>query len=302
MRAIKGPTTKEPISPEVQAYLDRVGGRQSVEGTFGASDYILGAFPLVRALGPAAKAVGRALGLTSTPGKIINKAGRSAEEVSKFEQGKKQLLDWYRSKDYSARAKAAGQSEDLGESLASRAESADITFIKSPRSKTGYHGVTSPGIPGIRKPKVKVAKDSYSFDLDNLAVHELGHVSIGDKVLDPKDFGAVLNSIPIPRPKASNIAKVAGKKNVKYYSDPDEIRQRALETLMYMKRSGRTWDDIVKDPWGLIDGPVSSPPPNSTASILKMYGDDAAGLAEFGNYLKKMLGLAALVSANKENE
>jgi hypothetical protein len=303
MKAIKGPTTKEPISPEVQAYLDRVGGRQSAESTFGASDYIMGAFPIMRVLGPAARAVGRALGVGSTSGKVINKAGRSAQDLEAFDKGKKQLMDWYRSNDYSARVKAAGQPEGLGERLASRGESADIVYLDKSAKSTGYTGAAFPGIPGFLKPKVKIAKSGSSAidDLENLAVHELGHVSIGEEIFTPKDIGAVLNSMPIPKPKPSNVAKAMGERNVKYYSDPNEMRQRALETLMYMKRSGRTWDDIVKDPWVTTSKGVEATP-HSTQRILDMYEGDAPGLAEFGDYLKKMLGLAALVEVNRERE
>ena len=39
------------------------GGSGAVENTFGPEDYILGAFPLARALSPAAKAIGKYLGL-----------------------------------------------------------------------------------------------------------------------------------------------------------------------------------------------------------------------------------------------
>ena len=58
------------------------GGSGSVQNVFGPEDYIMGAFPLMRALSPAAKAVGKYLGLGSkaakTPTKTMFKARQEA--------------------------------------------------------------------------------------------------------------------------------------------------------------------------------------------------------------------------------
>lgn len=69
----------------VKDYLDRVDPNRlgmGVENVFGPADYILGAFPLMRALSPAAKAVGKYLGLGSkaakTPTKTMFKARQEA--------------------------------------------------------------------------------------------------------------------------------------------------------------------------------------------------------------------------------
>ncbi len=55
-----------PGGDPVQDYLDRVDPNRlgvSVESTFGPMDYVMGAFPLGRVLSPAAKAVGKYLGV-----------------------------------------------------------------------------------------------------------------------------------------------------------------------------------------------------------------------------------------------
>jgi hypothetical protein len=55
-----------PGGDPVQDYLNRVDPNRlgmSVESTFGPMDYVMGSFPLGRALSPAAKAIGKYLGL-----------------------------------------------------------------------------------------------------------------------------------------------------------------------------------------------------------------------------------------------
>ena len=66
MRLKKLQNGGRPGGDPVQDYLDRVDPNRlgmSVESTFGPMDYVMGAFPLGRVLSPAAKAVGKYLGL-----------------------------------------------------------------------------------------------------------------------------------------------------------------------------------------------------------------------------------------------
>ena len=57
------------------------GGSGAVENTFGPEDYILGAFPLARALSPAARAIGKYLGLGKKAAPAASQSQRAIKEL-----------------------------------------------------------------------------------------------------------------------------------------------------------------------------------------------------------------------------
>jgi len=87
------------------------GGSGSVQNVFGPEDYIMGAFPLARALSPAAKAIAKYFGLGKKAGKKAGIRPGSPQDTYGIAQKIQREKDWLNSDAYvSRKMDATGQS------------------------------------------------------------------------------------------------------------------------------------------------------------------------------------------------
>jgi len=225
------------------------------------------------------------------PAKASMRALKRSPMGKDIEKGYDQLMDWFKSDDYKSRLRSVGQSTDLADDAVRRLEETDVNIAPSLDP-----GVDGRGVGPIQKGKRgKVEFREGAADAENLSVHEFGHRSNyadplpqGGRV-EGGDFSDIVAPPKILKPEGMS------DEAFKYYSDPDEIRSRGLETFMYMKRTGKSFDELVQ--MEEVGGWSRSQLPDGAQLMINMYKDTPKGLKRFSRYLDKMLAVPALVGA-----
>lgn len=228
------------------------------------------------------------------PAKASMKALKRSPMGKEIEKGYDQLMAWFKSDDYKNRLRGAGQSTDLADEAVRRLEETDVRTAPILLGRPDVDGYGRMPIQSGKRGAVAF-KDGAS-DVENLSVHEFGHRS-NYAELHPRtnarpegaDFSDLVAPPKLPKPEGMSDDLY------RYYSNPDEIRSRALETLMYMKRTGKSFDELVQ--MEEVGGWSRSQLPKGTQVMINIYKDTPKGLKRFNRYLNNMLAVPALVGA-----
>ena len=225
--------------------------------------------------------------IVETPAKAAIKKLKNSPMAKDIEKGFDQLVDWFSSDEYKLRLKSQGQSPDLADEAVRRLGETNVV-IKPDLPHDG-RGIG----PNVRGGKGYVEFKEGAPDVENLSVHEFGHRS---NYADPAPQGhryAGANFSDMVTPPQFIRPKHMSDGDFYYYSNPDEIRSRSLETLMYMKRTGKSFDEIVE--MEKIGGWSRDQLPPNTRLLISLYKDTPKGLRRFNSYLNKMLGVSVAV-------
>ena len=224
------------------------------------------------------------------PAKASMRALKRSPMGKDIEKGYDQLMSWFKSDDYKNRLRSVGQSTDLADDAVRRLEETDVYIEPSLGGVDGRGGGAM-----VKGGRGKVEFKEGASDAENLSVHEFGHRS---NYADPLPQGGRVEGgdfSDIVAPPKTLKPEGMSDEAFKYYSDPDEIRSRGLETLMYMKRTGKSFDELVH--MEELGGWSRSQLPDGAQLMINMYKDTPKGLKRFSRYLNRMLSVTALVGS-----
>jgi len=227
------------------------------------------------------------------PAKASMKALKRSPMGKEIEKGYDQLMAWYKSDDYKNRLRGKGLSTDLADEAVRRLEETDVSISSN---LGGSVLIDGKGVSPLQKGgRGRVTFREGAPDAENLSVHEFGHRS---NYTDPLPSGRGVEggdfSDLFAPPKLLKNEDMADD-FYRYHSNPDEIRSRALETLMYMKRTGKSFDELVQ--MEKVGGWSRDQLPRGTQVMISLYKDTPKGLKRFNRYLNHMLAVPALAGA-----
>ena len=252
--------------------------------------------------------------------KVYNSAYNPTEQhLENIEKGKNQLIDFYKSQEYNNRLqRELGLSYDEAlqyqNNLINAVNKTTPRFVQSgnfggleSHAMAYTKGENSQGtMLGIDFSKAGLERQ----DAPYLASHEYGHTSIYDS--KNKKILENLPKLNLDKETLENWTKwgiESGDKvyddMIRYYSNPDEARQRGLNTLIYAKNNNLSIDDIVNMPYSeVVSKNRSGEIPSDVMQLRQFYNQ-----SELKNYLKNLfsisgaalLGTGAALQNQKKN-
>ena len=227
----------------------------------------------------------------------------TAEQLVNVEAGKKRLLDFYGSNEYNKRLQDAlgisyDEALDYQNKLTDAVNRTKPRFVQS-RNLGTLESDAMAYTAGVDASGTRLAIDFSNTGLNRpdakyLASHEFGHTSLYDSKTQK-----LLENLPELKldPETlklweSEAIKPGGKTYsdlIKYYSNPDEARQRGINAILFSKEAGISIDDLVDMPYNQVVRLNSSGKiPSDILSLRQLYDQK-----ELKSYLKKLYTIAA---------
>ena len=220
------------------------------------------------------------------------------QNLQSIEQGKNQLLDFYSSSDYNNRLQSALGIDFMAalkyqKDLINAVNKTKPRFIQSRNLGT----IESDAIAYTKGADSEGTKLGIDFskrglersDAPYLASHEYGHTSLyDDKTLK------LLESLPKLELDSqtlklweSEAVKPGGQSYrdmINYYSNPDEVRQRGINAILYSKNKGISIDELVDIPYTtIVNSSIAGEIPSDVLQLRQLYNQK-----DLKDYLKKL--------------